>query len=798
MSIASWDTETAGVDFRHGAKPFFVTTCDGSGEITFWEWDVNPITREPLIPKEDIEEIKNLIYSTDWLVLQNAKFDVTALSTISQEICRDWRWEDTHDTLTAGHVLASNKPHDLTSMAVQYLGVDILPLEQELMKEVNAARRLARSYFPDWNITTKDNPDIPSAKGSKLSKFDYWLPRATVKALWENSEAYREWLKFCESNTTKLKPNIFEKALSKDKFIRNMNSIELPGWEYRPPKVDKDYSHPWWTVLSKYANADSGVTLPIWKQQERYLKERGFYEIYDTKRKINGIIWGMESRGLTLYEPNLKSLITEYESESVTCGKVCVNIASNFTVNCDPEKHKGSSCTLCNGVGSHPYNLTLPKGGSNNSLKFFLLNVLRLEPEKFSKKTGEPSLDAGVLADCLSKLPSNSLHSTFLRNLMDKRKRDTAMSYMISYKRFWKPLSSDPRDKGWYKLFPSLNPTGTATTRFSSSNPNEQNISKKEDFNIRLCFGPAPGREWWSVDAENIELRIPAYESGEAEMISLFERPKDPPYYGSNHLLVCHTLHKELFESCLACDTCKIEINNIFSVSYPGKKFCECTKKVGFTDGRIFKERYASTRYQWVKNGNFAVQYGAIPESGTADRAYHVPGGQIIVQSRFAKLKELNQKQIRFAEKHGYVETMIDKTVSLKHGYPLLCSRTDYGKVKPTVPLNYHVQGTAGWWMHKAMIRCEEKLEKWRSEGFNAYMTMSVHDEIVFDLPKSETHPSGDREKEKEGHTHFRTSNLWRIRLLQKLMEEGGKDIGIPTPTSCTYHENNWSEGVKM
>jgi len=257
-------------------------------------------------------------------------------------------------------------------------------------------------------------------------------------------------------------------------------------------------------------------------------------------------------------------------------------------------------------------------------------------------------------------------------------------------------------------------------------------------------FGPAPGREWWSLDAKNIELRIPAYEAGEKAMIDLFERPDDPPYYGSNHLLFFDILHPDLFAK----------------------------------HGAEVKKIYASTWYQWTKNGDFAVQYGAVAESGTADRAYHVPGAQAKIEGHLRQIKKLSQQWIDFARRNGYVETMPDKTVDLKRGYPLYCTRGRYGEVLPTVPLSYHVQGTAMWWMCKAMVRCYRQLEEWRREGFDGRMILQVHDELVFDFPKG--------------------SPRSRVERMQKLMELGGDDIGVPTPVSVEYHPGNWGKGIAI
>lgn len=333
-------------------------------------------------------------------------------------------------------------------------------------------------------------------------------------------------------------------------------------------------------------------------------------------------------------------------------------------------------------------------------------------------------------------------------------------------------MDASVKSPEWYVLHPSLSLTGTDTLRWSCQNPNTQNIGKGgidgDVRSLRYCFGPAPGREWWSLDAKNIELRIPAYEAEEEDFIALFERPDEPPYFGSNHLLVSHILHEDLFNQCMGED--------------------------GQLDGRIFKKRYASTWYQRIKNGNFAVQYGAIDKddgTGTADRAYGVPGAQARIKARFKKQEALNQKWIRFAEKYGYVETMPDLSVDPTKGYPLLCTRTEWGRILPTVPLNYHVQGTAMWWMHRAVVRVQAKLDEWnRREGKEEYkMVLQVHDELVFDFPKSLVHPK---------HNGGKGSNLWRVKVIQGLMEQGGLDIGVPTPTSCELHELTWAEGVSI
>lgn len=862
--LISFDTETTGVDLRHGAKPFFVTSCDEAGEMTFLEWDVDPLTREPIIPQDDLEFVRCMI-ETNNLVLQNAKFDATAIRAIIPDI--KWPWDRTEDTLLAGHLLASNQPHNLTDMALQYLGVDIEPVEKVLAEACAEARRIVQQaklrvkrlettsktakktkpkegdekqleidrQLAQWALAQEGRGDMPSCKTTAW-RFDYWLPRALAKFLNYPSD------------------------------------------------------HPWWTVLSTYANADSEVTILLWKAMKQEILRRKLWPIYCERKKAQPIAQDMEEYGVTISQERLEKLRTEYREESEKAGRICVNIAKGFG-----------------------HDLVLPKSGVNNSLREFIFDKMELEPQRSKNKynKGGPSLDAAAMQHYMENLPDNSKPKLFIKTLAGKRKRDTALQYMEGYERFWIPLNRETTDgdgtqegtegsqsrllkaagvqdlagnaeemlqreeqglpgvgrkgdnsvptvggvvppipkrhgpssfiktqtgeegqqrelrtdqlrvgdaegavkkhspqplldvqrkdsnggrvgrdhrhqvpdsaessplrvasrkavDGWFVLHPSLNQTGTDTLRWSSSNPNEQNISKREGFNLRFMFGPAPGREWWSLDARGIEDRLPAYKSKQQELIDIFERDSEAPFYGSNHLLR-------------------------FSIVYPDI-WAAAVAEVGLDKaGPYCKKKYAATYYQWCKNGGFAVQYGAVEKSdgwGTADRAFHKQWAHRLLKERLSKLEAYNQYWIKFAEKYGYVETMPDKTVDPERGYPVMCSRTERGEIKPTVPLNYHIQSTAMWWTMKGMIRCDRQLKEWRENGFDAKIVMQVHDEMVFDLPKSRIHPKDDV------GTRFRRSNLWRVKKLQDLMAEGGNDIDVPTPVGIEYNEHNWSEGL--
>lgn len=740
------DTETTGVDMYHGAKPFFVTTCDEKGAQEFWEWDVNPLTREPVIPDGDLWEVEERINNADRLVLQNAKFDATALATLHGTngwVWEEWPWEKTEDTLISGHLLASNQQHNLTDMSLFYLNVDIQPFEDKMERVIAACRKFAKKQFPKWRLAEEGLPEMPSAKGGikdekgdesgvesdKAWKFDTWLPRALAKQL-----RYKKPKETCEH-----------------RWVNDTLCSKCGG-------------HYWWIVTREYANADSAVTVALHQVHMKLMEERELVAIYRARMRVVPVVQRMEARGVTINGSRKRELAAKYTEEAGKAEERCYNIARSFGVELKLGK----------------------KAGKTNSLDEFAFDVLKL-PVVAKTKKGNRSLNKKAMDEYETTLPPNSKPLLFIRSLRGARQRGTAVTYLDGYERFWRPWipawpgAVDPvTGAGWYVLHPSLNPTGTDTLRFSSKNPNSQNISKKEGFNLRFTFGPAPGHEWWSCDAKNIELRLPAYECEEQELIDLFEKEKEPPYYGSEHLLNFSTVYPDIWEKVL--------------------------KEVGFAEvGPVCKKRFKDTWYQWVKNGDFAVGYGAIDKAdgtGTADKAFHKPGAHALLKERFAKKEELNQLWIDFADEHGYVETMPDKTVDPNHGYPLLCTRNDWGRILKTVPLNYHVQGTAMWWTMKAMIRTDEfftelnrseklfmqlmKRRKTRAEqaiGYN--ITLQVHDELVFDFPRG------------NGPEPHKT-NLPIMREVSRLMELSGDDVGVPTPVGIEYHTDNYSEGLTV
>ncbi len=563
-------------------------------------------------------------------------------------------------------------------MALSYLRLNIQPYEDRMGEACQAGRKLARSEFPTWKIADDNNPGLPSYKNAKTNK------KEELGKSWK----WDMWLPRLIAKTKKYPP-----------------------------------SHPYWTVTSKYANVDSNVTRPLWEVHKKLMEQRGVWNIYLEGRKLIKRLTQMELRGITGSKARLDTASDECQEQIEQSTQVCLSVA-------------GGKLT------------SLPDSGTTKEMRKLLFDDWKLPVVEVSEKTGVPAVNKLTLATWEAFLPNRSPQQTFVKYLRKKRQKDTMLGYAKSYLRYGRPVESltsggittDLAD--FFRLHSSINATGTAHLRMSSQNPNQQNVSKQPGSNLRYAFGPLPGREWWCLDYSNLELRLPAYEAGEEEMIYLFEHPNSPPYYGSVHLLMFDTLHPE--------------------------KFKQYGKKV--------KDVFEATWYQWTKNGDFAVQYGAMEESGTADAAYHVEGAQKIIQSRFTKIAKLNLAQIAFAEKHGYVYTMPDRELG---GYPIQVRRGRRGRILPTQPLNYHVSGTAMWCTRRATVRCGDYLD---TLGPDYFLTLQVHDELVFDFPKGKTPQE----------------NLPKVLKLQSLMVESGNDVGVPLATSIKYCPDNWATGESV
>ena len=231
----------------------------------------------------------------------------------------------------------------------------------------------------------------------------------------------------------------------------------------------------------------------------------------------------------------------------------------------------------------------------------------------------------------------------------------------------------------------SFNQTITATGRLSSSDPNLQNIPiRGEDGKeIRKAFIPEPGCLFFSADYSQIELRVMAHLSQDAEMIKVFSEGKDL------HAATAANIYKKPIE--------------------------EVTRD----------ERTKS------KRANFGIIYG-ITVFGLAERL-DIPRDEakMLIDGYFDTFPQVHdymEKSKEVARQQGYVTTLFGRRRYLP----------DINSHNATVrgfaernAINAPIQGTAADIIKVAMIRI---FNRFKAEGIRSKMILQVHDELNFSV----------------------------------------------------------------
>jgi len=108
----------------------------------------------------------------------------------------------------------------------------------------------------------------------------------------------------------------------------------------------------------------------------------------------------------------------------------------------------------------------------------------------------------------------------FINALSDFKTYEKGLGMLESH--YLSKICSDGR------IHPSFHPTGTATGRLSSSNPNFQNLPKMVgDLNFKKALIPDPGYQIVDVDYASAEIRVLAWYSKDPNLISLLNKGLD-------------------------------------------------------------------------------------------------------------------------------------------------------------------------------------------------------------------------------------------------------------------------------
>ena len=239
------------------------------------------------------------------------------------------------------------------------------------------------------------------------------------------------------------------------------------------------------------------------------------------------------------------------------------------------------------------------------------------------------------------------------------------------------------------KIFTTFNQTVTATGRLSSSDPNLQNISIKDEEGkeIRKAFVAPKGYKLISADYSQIELRMLAHMANEYNMIDAFK-----------HDIDIHTK----------------TASELFDVS---------PDEVDEHERRI------------AKTVNFGIIYGQT-EFGLS-QTLHISRQEAkkFMRTYFASYPNIHRfmdQTIEFCEENGYVETMLHRRRAIPEIHDKNFMTKEFGK---RAAMNAPIQGSAADLIKIAMIKTYEAIN---SLGYDTKMLLQIHDELIFVAPDHE------------------------------------------------------------
>lgn len=239
------------------------------------------------------------------------------------------------------------------------------------------------------------------------------------------------------------------------------------------------------------------------------------------------------------------------------------------------------------------------------------------------------------------------------------------------------------------RIHTSYNQTVAVTGRLSSSNPNLQNIPIRTESGrvIREAFVANEGCVFLSADYSQIELRIMAHLSQDANMLEAFRRGVD--------------IH--------AATAAKIY--------------------------NIPLEQVTSDMRRKAKTANFGIIYG-ISAFGLSERlGISRTEAKDLIEGYFAaypSIKQYIDTSIAKAREQSYVETLLGR----KRFLPDIQSRNSVVRgFAERNAVNAPIQGTAADIIKIAMIRISHAL---KANQLKATMNMQVHDELNFSVPVEE------------------------------------------------------------
>lgn len=389
----------------------------------------------------------------------------------------------------------------------------------------------------------------------------------------------------------------------------------------------------------KYAAEDADITLRLWQKFKPQLHQKQVTTVYETlERPLVPVLSEMEMHGVLVDRDTLSRMSNSFA-----------------------QKMAGFEAELHEMAGK-PFNVQSPA-----QVGQILFEDMALEGGK-KTKTGQWSTPADVLEDLAAT-------HDFPARVLDYRQ-------LQKLKSTYTDALQDHIDPDTGRVHTSYSQTGANTGRFSSNDPNLQNIPVRteEGRRIREAFVAADGNKLISLDYSQIELRILAHIAGIDTLKQAFRDG--------------HDIHA-------------MTASEMFDVP--------------------LDDMTSDVRRQ-AKAINFGVIYG-ISAFGLA-RNLRIPRGeaQDFINryfERFPGIRTYMDDTKAFAKENLYVQTLFGRKIHM----PQINAKGPHAGFAQRAAINAPIQGTAADIIRRAMVRMPAAIK-----DLPAKMLLQVHDELIFEV----------------------------------------------------------------
>ncbi len=400
-------------------------------------------------------------------------------------------------------------------------------------------------------------------------------------------------------------------------------------------------------TATKYAAEDADVTLRLWRILKPRLVAEGMTSVYERlERPLIDVVAKMEQRGVRVDRQILSRLSGELAQAAAGLEDEIYKLAGeNFNI------------------------------GSPKQLGEILFGKMGLPGGK-KTATGQYSTSAQVLEDLAAEGHELPRKIVFWRQLTKLKSTYTdALPGFIN--------------EQTKRVHTSYSMASTSTGRFSSSDPNLQNIPVRteEGRKIRTAFVADNGNKLVSADYSQIELRVLAHIADIPQL-------------------------KQAFADGL--DIHAMTASEMFNTPIEGMDPMVRRRAKAINFGIIYG----------ISAFGLANQLG-IERSEASDyiKTYF---------ERFPGIKDYMEATKAFARENGFVETIFGR----KAHYPdIKASNPQMRAFNERAAINAPIQGSAADIIRRAMVRMDDALGK---AGLSARMLLQVHDELIFEVADDE------------------------------------------------------------